>query len=103
MPAHPTLFLKKEVYAKHGNFDLNFKIAADYDFMLRILKDDSLTFEYLPEVITHMRVGGASNAMGNIKQKMKEDLKALRKNNMSLPYFTLLRKNISKIPQFFKK
>jgi glycosyltransferase len=103
MPAHPTLFLKKEVYAKHGNFDLNFKIAADYDFMLRILKDNNLNFEYLPEIITHMRVGGASNAMGNIKQKMKEDLKALRKNNMSLPYFTLLRKNISKIPQFLKK
>jgi hypothetical protein len=34
---------------------------------------------------------------------MKEDLKALRKNNMSLPYFTLLRKNISKIPQFLKR
>jgi glycosyltransferase involved in cell wall biosynthesis len=100
MPAHPTLFLKKEVYQKHGLFDLNFKIAADYDFMLRILKDNDLSLEYLPEVITHMRVGGASNAMGNIKQKMKEDLKALRKNGIKLPYITLLRKNISKIPQF---
>jgi hypothetical protein len=68
--------------------------------MLRILKDNDLSLEYLPEVITHMRVGGASNAMGNIKQKMKEDLKALRKNGIKLPYITLLRKNISKIPQF---
>lgn len=101
MPAHPTLFLKREVYEKHGQFDLNLKIAADYDFMLRILKDNELNFEYLPEIITHMRVGGASNAVGNIKQKMKEDLIALRKNKISLPYFTLIRKNLSKIPQFF--
>lgn len=103
MPAHPTLFLKKEVYQKHGNFDLTFKIAADYDFMLRILKDNSLNLEYLPEIITHMRVGGASNAVGNIKQKMKEDLKALRKNEIKLPYITLVRKNISKITQFLGK
>ncbi len=70
MPAHPTLFLKKEVYEKHGLFDLSFQIAADYDFMLRILKDPELKFEYLPQVITKMRVGGASNkSLKNIIQK----------------------------------
>jgi glycosyltransferase involved in cell wall biosynthesis len=102
MPAHPTLFLKKEVYQKHGNFDTSFKIAADYDFMLRILKDTTLNFAYLPQVITNMRVGGASNALGNIQQKMKEDLKALRQNQIPTPYITLFRKNTSKIKQFFQ-
>lgn len=103
MPAHPTLFLKKDVYQKHGNFDLNFKIAADYDFMLRILKDDTLKFTYFPQVITNMRIGGASNALGNIKLKMKEDLKAMRNNGIPLPFYTLLRKNASKILQFIKR
>jgi glycosyltransferase len=102
MPAHPTLFLKKEVYQKHGNFDTSFKISADYDFMLRILKDTTLNYAYLPQVITNMRVGGASNALGNIQQKMKEDLKALRQNQIPTPYITLFRKNTSKITQFFK-
>jgi len=102
MPAHPTLFLKKEVYQKHGNFDTSFKISADYDFMLRILKDTTLNFAYLPQVITNMRVGGASNTLGNIQQKMKEDLKALRQNQISTPYITLFRKNTSKITQFFQ-
>lgn len=102
MPAHPTLFLKKEVYQKHGNFDTTFRIAADYDFMLRILKDTQLSFNYLPIIITNMRVGGASNTIKNICQKMKEDLKALRKNNFrSLP--VLILKNVRKIPQFLKK
>ena len=38
MPAHPTLFLKKHVYDKYGEFNTFYKISADYDFMLRILK-----------------------------------------------------------------
>jgi glycosyltransferase involved in cell wall biosynthesis len=102
MPAHPTLFLKRRVYQKHGHFDLDFKIAADYDFMLRILKDDTLKFTYLPTVVTRMRVGGASNALGNIRQKMKEDLKALKKNQFG-GISTLARKNLSKISQFLVK
>jgi len=102
MPAHPTLFLKKEVYQKHGNFDTTFRIAADYDFMLRILKDPQLSFNYLPIIITNMRVGGASNTLKNIRQKMKEDLKALRKNNFP-GWPVLILKNVRKIPQFLKK
>jgi hypothetical protein len=102
MPAHPTLFLKKEVYKKHGQFDLNFKIAADYDFMLRILKDESLAFYYLPQVITNMRVGGASNAFGNLVLKMKEDWKALQNNKIPLRARVLFFKNVSKIKQFAK-
>jgi glycosyltransferase len=101
MPAHPTLFLKKEVYKKHGQFDLNYKIAADYDFMLRILKDESLAFSYLPQVITNMRVGGASNKIENIRLKMSEDRKALIKNEFKGIYKILLLKNISKLKQFF--
>jgi hypothetical protein len=103
MPAHPTLFLKKEVYEKHGLFDLTYKIAADYDFMLRVLKDKSLKFDYLPKVITKMRVGGASNrSLKNIIQKTKEDYRAIRSNKLGGIY-SILRKNTSKIKQFILK
>lgn len=103
MPAHPTLFLKKEVYKKHGIFDLNYKIAADYDFMLRVLKDNSLKFGYLPKVITKMRVGGASNrSLKNIIQKTKEDYRAIRSNKLGGIY-SILRKNTSKLKQFILK
>lgn len=100
MPAHPTLFLKKEVYEKHGNFDLSFKIAADYDFMLRVFKDNSLKFGYLPKVFTKMRVGGASNrSLKNIIQKTKEDYRAISSNQLG-GILTIIRKNTSKIKQF---
>lgn len=103
MPPHPTLFLKKEVYKKHGIFDLAFKIVADYDFILRIFQDQSLRFFYLPENICKMRIGGASSASRNLKKKMKEDLKAMRNNDLPNPYSTLVRKNVSKLNQFIKR
>jgi glycosyltransferase len=101
MPAHPTLFLKKEVYEKHGLFNLNYNIAADYDLMLRIFSDPTLKFKYLPEVITKMRVGGASNrSLKNIKLKSQEDLRALRANGIKNPLKVLAYKNFSKLGQF---
>ena len=102
-PPHPTLFLKSNIYKKHGKFDLKFKISADYDFMLRIFKDDSLKFEYVPRVITRMRTGGVSNK--NIKNffiRPFEEFKPIRKIKIER-VGTLLRKNTSKIKQFYKK
>lgn len=101
MPPHPTLFLKKEVYQKHGLFDVSYRISADYDFMLRIFKDSELKFGYLPKVITKMRVGGASNrSIKNIIEKSKEDYRAIKSNNIG-DFLTLIRKNTSKLKQFF--
>lgn len=103
MPPHPTLYLRKKIYDKYGRFDLTFKIAADYDFMLRILKDESLKFTYLPQVITKMRLGGASNRnLKNIFKKTKEDYRAIRSNSIG-GFITLLLKNTSKIKQFIIK
>ena len=103
MPAHPTLFLKKHVYQKYGDFNTSYEISADYDFMLRILKDKALKFGYLPKVITKMRVGGVSNrSFRNILIKIKEDYRAVCSNNIG-GWFSIFLKNTSKIRQFVIK
>ena len=103
MPPHPTFFVKKEFYDKYGKFDLDFGIAADYDFMLRMLGKYKITTSYLPKVLYKMRVGGASNrSLKNIIQKSREDIKALKNNHIG-GLHTIIMKNISKIPQFLKK
>ena len=103
MPAHPTLFIKKEVYEKYGSFNLVYKIAADYDFMLRIFSDNTLNFSYIPKVITKMRTGGASNrSVRNIILKTIEDYRIIRSHNIG-GLFSILIKNISKIKQFILK
>jgi len=104
MPPHPTFFMKRELYDQYGYFDLNFKIAADYDSLLRYIWVNKISLAYIPEVLTLMRVGGASNrSLSNIIQKTKEDIRALSKNNVPILKAIIL-KNLSKIPQFiFKK
>jgi glycosyltransferase len=103
MPPHPTFYMKRDLYNKIGLFDLSFSIAADYDFMLRYLSSNNSRVTYLQKVIIKMRVGGASNrTLMNIIQKTKEDIRALKNNNLYWPW-ALLIKNISKIPQFIIK
>ncbi|MAZ54916.1 MAG: glycosyl transferase [Flavobacteriales bacterium] len=101
MPAHPTFFLKKAVYDKHGSFNLNYSISSDYDFMIRVLNDNSLKFCYLPRVISKMRVGGSSNrSLKNILKKSREDYIIIKKNKVG-NFITLVRKNLLKINQYF--
>ncbi len=103
MPPHPTFFVKREFYEKYGKFDLSYGIAADYDFMLRMLGKYKITTAYLPKVLYKMRVGGASNrSLKNIIQKSQEDIKALKNNGIG-GLHTIILKNLSKIPQFLKK
>ncbi|WP_179004980.1 glycosyltransferase family 2 protein [Winogradskyella forsetii] len=100
MPAHPTLYLKKDIYEKYGTFNLSYKIAADYDFILRIFKQPQLKFYYLPKTIVKMRVGGASNrSLKNIIQKTNEDYRAINANEIG-SWKTILIKNVSKLKQF---
>lgn len=103
MPPHPTFFMKRELYLEYGCFDLSLKIAADYDSLLRYLWTNKISVAYLPTVVTKMRVGGVSNrSLKNIFEKTKEDIQALKNNELFWPT-ALVIKNISKIPQFFKR
>lgn len=103
MPAHPTLFVRRNIYQTIGNFNLNYKISADYDFILRFFSKPNYSFCYLPGVIVKMRVGGASNkSLKNIILKSKEDISALKLNSVG-GILTLAWKNLSKIPQFIKR
>jgi glycosyltransferase len=103
MPAHPTLFLKKDIYDTYGLFNMSYQIAADYDFILRVFQQKHLKFSFLDKTIIKMRVGGASNgSLKNILQKTKEDLKAIKSNHVG-GFGTVLLKNITKIKQFIPK
>ena len=103
MPAHPTLFLKKEIYDTYGLFNMNYQIAADYDFILRVFQQSHLKFVYLEKTFIKMRVGGASNkSLKNILQKTKEDFKVIKENDVG-GFGTILLKNITKIKQFIPK
>ena len=57
MPPHPTLFLRREVYEKYGDFNLELKSSADYELMLRFLYKEGVEAVYLPKITVKMREG----------------------------------------------
>ena len=101
MPPHPTLFVRRHVFETHGAYDTQYRIAADYDAVLRWFGKAGITSAYIPEVLVKMRVGGESNAsLAKILRKSREDYRALRSNRVG-GLATLIAKNLSKLPQFF--
>lgn len=101
MPPHPTFYMRRELYAELGGFNLAYRISADYDSLIRYLWVNNVTVEYLPEVLIKMRVGGASNrSLKNIIKKSKEDLAVMK--YYDIPALrAMIGKNLSKLPQFF--
>ena len=100
MPPHPALFIRRRVFEVHGGYDANYRIAADFDAILRWFGRGGIRAAYIPEVLVKMRVGGVSNqSLSRILQKSREDYRALRSNQVG-GLVTLALKNLSKIPQF---
>ena len=99
-PAHPAFFVRRSVYDRVGGFNLDLKIAADYEFMLRVLEKHRLRSVYLPKVLVKMRMGGTSNAsIINIAKSNLQCWKAWRQNGLGLSPLPLLRKLFFKLKQ----
>jgi glycosyltransferase len=103
MPPHPTFYVRRSIYERLGAFDLGYRIAADYDTMLRFLGRGGVRAAYIPEVLVKMRMGGTSNrSLANIVRKSREDYLALRRNGVG-GVGALMWKNISKVSQFLRR
>lgn len=100
-PAHPTFYIKKSVYDKYGLFDLSFKLAADFEIMLRFLDKYKISTSYLNEPLVKMRLGGETNkSLKNIYNQNVECLKAFKKNELRA--FKLLYPFFRIVPKFFQ-
>lgn len=102
MPGHPTLFLRREIYEKYGLYDNRYRCAADYEFMVRFLKDENNRLAYVPEVLVAMFYGGTSNAgLSNYLVSFKESYQALRKNKVKCPFLITALRTFRVLRQFF--
>lgn len=104
MPPHPTFFVKRTIYERHGNFNLAMGTAADYEIMLRFLLKNNIRATYIPEVLVKMRTGGISNA--SLKKRIAAnimDRKAWSINQLTPYPWTLILKPIRKIDQWLAK
>lgn len=101
MPGHPTLFLKRAVYEQYGTYDISYHCAADYEFMVRFLKDEKNRLAYVPEVLVAMFYGGTSNAgLRNYLVSFKEGYMALKKNSVPHPLLITVKRTFQVLRQF---
>jgi glycosyltransferase involved in cell wall biosynthesis len=102
MPPHPTFFLRKEIYDQYGVFNTTFRTAADYELMLRMIHKHQIKLAYIPFVLVKMRVGGVSNkSLKNRLKANREDKRAWLINGLKPGMFTMIRKPLSKLGQYF--
>jgi len=103
MPPHPTFYVRRAVYERLGMFDTRYRIAADYDCVVRFLFVAGIHAVYIPQVLVSMRLGGISNrSVRTILRKSREDLHIMRKHRLGhLP--ALLHKNLGKVSQFWTR
>ncbi len=102
-PPHPTLYIKKSVYDKIGTFNLDYRIAADYDFMLRLMKSGA-KLVYIPETLIYMRAGGVStDGLSGYLKNLKEAHRVLKNNKIKFPLFVDLIRIVKTLFQFLNK
>jgi glycosyltransferase involved in cell wall biosynthesis len=104
MPPHPTLYLRKSVYQELGGFRTDFASAADYEFILRLMKNERIVLDYIPEVLVCMQTGGLSNR--SLRHRLlahRMDRRAWRENHLSPALLTLPMKPLRKLAQFWQR
>lgn len=103
MPAHPTFYCRKKCYEKYGLYKTDFKIAADFDLLLRFIYIHHIAVKYLPLDMVTMRIGGAStNGLKSHICIMKEHLRSFRENGLNSNIFLLSLRYFYKLTEYIR-
>lgn len=100
-PPHPTFFVKKYIYNKYGLFDIDLRISADFDLMLRFLEKHKISTTYFPSTLVRMKIGGESTkSLKNIWISNKSILQSFDKNGVKVnKFFYVFKRLLLKILQ----
>lgn len=104
MPAHPTFFVKRELYARVGAFSPDFRIAGDYEMLVRILYRARASYVHVPRPVVRMRTGGVSTR--SLRQSWllnREIVRACRANGIWTALPVVLLKIPLKLLEFFRR
>ena len=98
MPAHPSFYCKRSVYEQLGAFDTSYRIAADFENLLRLIYVGNIKTKYISKDFVTMRTGGASTAgLSSRTQIMKDHLRAMKANGIYSNVFLLSLRYIYKL------
>ena len=101
MPPHTGSFYKKEIFEKYGYYNKTYKIAGDFEHLLRLIVVRNLKFKILNFIVTRMKSGGLSGRnLNSFLIINKEILKSLRFHKIKSNIFKILLRVPPKIFQY---
>lgn len=104
MPAHPSFYAKKSCFEKHGYYNIDYKITADYDMFVRFVWVEDIAMKYIPVDFVVMRTGGASSSgMMTHKTIMREHIASVRAHGVPSNFFLQSLRYFGKIIDLIKK
>ena len=103
VPPHPTFFCRRSVYEKFGAFDVNYRLAGDFELMLRFLEKNRIRVAYIPRPLVRMRVGGRANTVRGVLRGNREILRAFAANGLKPAPGFFWRKPLLKVGQFLRR
>ncbi len=104
MPPHPATFIRREAFARAGLYSLDYKIAADYEMLVRLLLGHRCSFFRIPDVLVRMRFGGVSTRGVRSSWLLnREIVKACRQNNIYTNMLFLAPKMPFKLFELFSR
>ena len=104
IPAHPSFYCRRECFEKYGYYKTDYKIAADFDLLLRFIYVNRIRIKYLPVDMVTMRIGGVStNGIKSRLGGMSEHLRSFKENGIKTNRFILSLRYFYKMTEYFRR
>ncbi|MBN1967940.1 MAG: glycosyltransferase [Candidatus Delongbacteria bacterium] len=70
--SHPSTFISRSIYLAFGLFRNEYRLAADYELMFRLLKNH-VCFHFIPKILSNFSLGGSTD-----KHKLLSELETFK-------------------------
>jgi glycosyltransferase involved in cell wall biosynthesis len=103
MPAHPSFYVRRRCYEQFGLYQTDYRIAADFELLVRFLHRHRIAYSYLPATMVYMRTGGVSNKTVASRYVLnREIVRACRENGLTTNMARLSLKYLFKVFEYVR-
>ncbi len=86
-PPHPTFYARPDILRRLGGFQTDYRIAGDFDLMIRFFNSPGVRWTYVPYRLVTMRTGGVSRqGLAAYMTISRELIRACRARGLSPSY-----------------
>jgi glycosyltransferase involved in cell wall biosynthesis len=103
VPPHPTFFCRRALFEKFGYYRAHYRIAGDFELMLRLMEKNRIRTGYIQRPLVRMRVGGRANTIRGMLRGNREILHAFAANGLRPSAGFFLRKPLAKLGQLARR